>query len=127
MPARTITHDGLTLTIHQWAARTHQSPQMLRYRLNAGWSIERALSAPPTYRGRKRMPNAEQRAMLAALNADARALRRDFYQLVREIDRSLSSFASRLELLVENATPGVSNDFAASACDRGPPVAQDGV
>jgi hypothetical protein len=55
MSARTVTHDGLTLTISEWAKRTNQTPFTLRYRLDAGWPIEQALHQPLHSNGRKRV------------------------------------------------------------------------
>lgn len=44
---RTLTFDGLTLTIPQWAERIGISPQALHKRLRAGWPLEKALAEKP--------------------------------------------------------------------------------
>jgi hypothetical protein len=39
-------HDGLTLTIHQWAARTGIGVETLRWRLKTGWTEREAFTTP---------------------------------------------------------------------------------
>lgn len=41
-----LTHEGRTQCITAWASEIGMSPQALRRRLNAGWSLERALVTP---------------------------------------------------------------------------------
>jgi hypothetical protein len=41
-----ITYNGKTLTITQWGKEYNINPHLLRYRLNNGWSIEKALTTP---------------------------------------------------------------------------------
>lgn len=43
---RLITHNGLTLTLSEWAEQIGISPGTLKMRLRMGWSIERALTQP---------------------------------------------------------------------------------
>ncbi|WP_316214073.1 hypothetical protein [Bradyrhizobium sp. SZCCHNR2032] len=129
MAARTITHEGVTLTIDQWAARTQQSPQLLRYRLKAGWPVADALTQP---RGARGVPAyrdvvlAERHRQDRIRAAAARTLHRDFEKLVRDMDRALNAFKYRLAAFADT-DPGVSNDFAETVADRAPPVAQDRV
>lgn len=49
-PARLITFDGKTLCVKDWAALTGLSTFTIRYRLNRGWSTERALTLAPYQR-----------------------------------------------------------------------------
>ncbi len=49
-------HDGEALTIGEWADRTGFCEHMIRKRLRTGWSIEQAVSTPPTPRGNRRTP-----------------------------------------------------------------------
>jgi hypothetical protein len=44
---RLITHDGITLPMCDWATKVNISYNALRFRLNKGWSIERALTERP--------------------------------------------------------------------------------
>lgn len=45
-PVETVTHQGLTLSIPEWADRVGLSRQCLRHRIKNGWSSERALTEP---------------------------------------------------------------------------------
>jgi hypothetical protein len=40
----TLAHDGVTLTISQWAERTGIDKRTLLARIRLGWSVERALT-----------------------------------------------------------------------------------
>lgn len=54
-----LTFNGETLPIRDWAKRIGISPDAIRYRLRAGWSIERAITTPPDpYGVRARSKNA---------------------------------------------------------------------
>ena len=41
-----VTFRGISLNISQWAHRLGMSPGVLRYRINAGWPLEKAFSTP---------------------------------------------------------------------------------
>jgi hypothetical protein len=43
---RFLTHDGQTLCVSEWARRIGIKAATLEQRLNLGWSVERALTAP---------------------------------------------------------------------------------
>jgi hypothetical protein len=43
---RWLTWQGITLCVADWERRLGLAPQKLRYRLRAGWTIERALTTP---------------------------------------------------------------------------------
>lgn len=45
---RLLTHDGLTLTLTDWAKRLGLSKQAISARLRAGWPVDRALAQPKT-------------------------------------------------------------------------------
>lgn len=45
---RTLEYDGKRLNMNQWARLKGLHPATLQYRLNAGWSIERALNEQPS-------------------------------------------------------------------------------
>jgi uncharacterized protein (DUF433 family) len=42
-----VTHQGETLTVSEWARRSGIEVDTLLVRLNAGWSVEDALTRPP--------------------------------------------------------------------------------
>lgn len=44
---RMLTFNGETLCATEWATRTGISPELLHWRLGAGWTMERALSTTP--------------------------------------------------------------------------------
>ncbi|SRR6266436_3075358 len=131
---RTLTHEGLTLTINEWAARTNQSPQSLRYRLNSGWPVSNALNKPTGTRGRsahKDEVNAERQRCQRTLKANAKQIRREFGKLINDMDRALNAFNLRLAWILKDTddtdTPGVVADQSKSAPDRPTRTAQDGV
>jgi hypothetical protein len=45
-----LTHDGITLTIAQWARRIGMHPNTLSERLSKGWSVEKALTTPTMHK-----------------------------------------------------------------------------
>jgi hypothetical protein len=46
---RLISHEGETLCLTDWAARTGVSPQVIHWRLRRGWSVAEAFSHPRKY------------------------------------------------------------------------------
>ncbi|MBN9521098.1 hypothetical protein J0H58_21695 [bacterium] len=53
-PPRYLTHDGLTLSIREWASRLRLDVGTIRSRLDRlGWSIAQALTTPADRRFRK--------------------------------------------------------------------------
>ena len=127
MAARTITHNGVTLTITEWAKRTDQMPRTLRWRLNAGWPIEQALHLPLDPRGRERTDRQEQTMRLdRELRTKAVQINREFGKLVFAVDSALRSFREKLNsLLPDEQTPGVVKQPAESPPNRTIPSAQD--
>lgn len=125
MAARTITHDGVTLTIAQWAKRTSQPSSVLRYRIDAGWPIEDALFQPPRNSGR---PSFAAGRMEQAARIRAVKIRREFSKLVFSVDNALRTFREKMdELLPTEDTRGVVNQPKEIAPDRALPTAQDSV
>ena len=53
---RYVEYRGLTLTVSQWAGKQGMSKQCLLERLDAGWSIEKSLTAPVRPRGPNKRP-----------------------------------------------------------------------
>jgi hypothetical protein len=41
-----LTHDGITLTVSQWARKIGVRPKALQHRIGRGWSISRIFSQP---------------------------------------------------------------------------------
>jgi hypothetical protein len=117
MAIRTLTFNGQTLTIRQWATRIGLSSQVLRYRLDAGWPIAEVLNPAKQSPGSKTHSSFEDKAA---------RVQRDFNELVHEMNRSLNTFQRRIQWLIEASnTPGVVGNFAESANDRSSPTAQD--
>ncbi len=56
---RQITHEGETLSLPEWADRAGLSVRAFRQRLDAGWSVERALSRPRDRASRRFTPAQE--------------------------------------------------------------------
>lgn len=44
--SRYLTHDGITLTVTQWARRLGMRPHTVSDRIHRGWSVEQALTTP---------------------------------------------------------------------------------
>lgn len=100
-PARTITHNGITLTIKEWAKRTNQLPGTLRWRLSAGWPIAQALHASP-------YPASGDRNWTdRRLKSEAHQIKQEFGKLVFSVDEALRTFRNKLgTLLSEEQTGG---------------------
>lgn len=114
MPARTLTHDGATLTIREWATVTGQSPQLLYWRLNRGWTVERTLTVP----ARKHTRRPTHSAIFET----------EFHKLVCSIDGALRVYRKRVgSLVLEELDRGVGRNIAKSRRDRCPRVMQETV
>ena len=50
--SRTYTHDGLTMTLDDWAGRLGLDRELIRARLRIGWSFAKATTTPPPGRSR---------------------------------------------------------------------------
>ena len=94
---RTITHDGITLTISEWAERNNILAHTLRSRLDAGWPIERALFQP-RQGGR---PNFDQVSQIRHAK-----LKREFSKLVFAVDQALRTFKDKLDTLIPDEDTG---------------------
>jgi hypothetical protein len=53
-PARMITHNGMTRSIEKWSAITGLKAVTIRKRLDAGWTVELALTLPAKRRVRQK-------------------------------------------------------------------------
>jgi hypothetical protein len=95
---RTLSYNGETRTLREWAQRMGVSHQVLRYRLDAGWAVEEALSTPIQPRGlsesdfHARRTDDEARLRMSLVRAH-------FAQLVKDIDRALVAFERQLSTL----------------------------
>lgn len=63
MKTRYITHNGVTLSLKEWAARLKISVGSLHSRLSKGWPIDRALSAPGREYDKKYTFNGETKTL----------------------------------------------------------------
>jgi hypothetical protein len=124
MPVRTLTHNGITLTIAQWAKRNNLGAQTLRHRLDAGWPIEQALFRQPHNGGDIagfKPGRAEQSLQVRTVK-----LRREFTKLVFELDNALRTFRQKLDALLPDERTGGRSDLPEdSPSDRTIPTAQD--
>ncbi|QOZ76717.1 hypothetical protein XH83_15410 [Bradyrhizobium sp. CCBAU 53351] len=110
MPARTLTHNGMTQTISAWAKHTGQSPQLLYWRLSQGWTIERTLTTP----ARKHTSRPTRSAIFET----------EFHKLVCTIDGALRIYRKRVgSLALEELDRGATKMFPRSRCDRSTPAA----
>jgi hypothetical protein len=111
MPARKLTHDGLTLTVRQWANLTGLTTRIIDYRLSRGWTTEQALTTPRWKRLAVPVPH---RAHLET----------EFHKLICSIDGALRVYRKRVGSLVfEELDRGVGQTFAKSRRDRSIPAA----
>ncbi len=124
---RTLTHDGQTLTIAHWAAKTGQSPAALRTRLYNGWSVAEALTTPKGSSGPARHSRnyRQHRGAKRKLVVDAMQIRREFNKLAADLNGALATFNSRLAWILKEDAPGVVDNFAQSPADRPSPSAQE--
>ena len=51
---RTLTHEGVTMSLYDWADRTGIPAKVIGYRVGSGWPIDRALSLPIMKRGKRK-------------------------------------------------------------------------
>lgn len=111
MPARKLTHDGLTLTVREWASLTSQTPRIIYWRLSRGWTIEQALTTARWQR-------------VARPIAHQAKLETEFHKLVCSIDGALRVYRKHVGSLVfEELAPGVGRNIAKSRRDRSIPAA----
>lgn len=145
---RQIKFNGVSRTVADWARLTGISSDTLTKRLNAGWSVEDAMSKPVGNQGRR------SRAVHAtALTHALPALvdwQRDMHAAHRQLTRSIRSFVRGVEEqmaelrhgldqhlaaqrdeanrnIIASHTPGVGESISKSADDRCPRVAQESV
>ncbi|MGY4332788.1 hypothetical protein ACVWWG_007205 [Bradyrhizobium sp. LB7.2] len=113
MPARTLTHDGLTLTIRQWANLTGQTTRIIYWRLSQGWTVEQTLTTPKWKRVAKPVTRHAH-------------IETEFHKLVCSIDGALRVYRKRVGSLVFGELDrGVAEKFARNARDRCSRVTQD--
>jgi hypothetical protein len=119
---RTITLNGETLTIPQWAKRLNMGAHAIRYRLNTGWSVEEALTTPHTGLGRP--VYAERIRIHHRRKSTAELFACEFSRLVRDIDTSLRVFRNRL-VAISGQDPGVAENISEEPFDRATPSTQE--
>ena len=68
MNSDTITYDGRTLTIKEWAALTDIPAEAIRWRNNAGWPPSRTLTQRPRKYKQKKTPACGARRLQDCLN-----------------------------------------------------------
>ncbi|MGW1423191.1 hypothetical protein ACWAT4_24095 [Bradyrhizobium manausense] len=112
---RTLTYNGLTLSHDEWAERYSINKRNLRWRLDAGWPAEQALTAQRSKRGQRcsvtRTPTlAEQ---LPAL----RDWQRDMHAAHRQMTRSVRSFVRQMEEQMAELRYGLDQHLAAQLAE----------
>lgn len=130
MSPHNLTYDGQTLSVADWAKRHKLNPQLIRYRLNAGWPVADALQKPAGKRGRSAHSdaiNAERQRSARARKAQGKRIQREFNKLVVDLNRALNVFNYRLGVIIlaDDDTPGVGRGQTKSAKDRCSRVAQE--
>lgn len=118
-PLTTLTHNGLTLPLIEWAKRTGQSATCLRARIKLGWPIADALYRPRTGRGQPAFSDREKR--------QAEHMNAAFNKLVQEVDYALRTFKRRMEATLKGPINdrGMVANFSENLPDRTPPSTQD--
>lgn len=140
-PSHMITFEGTTKSVADWSRLTGLSAGLIAKRLNAGWSVENALTAPLDSRGRKRKPKVKQgKATLAAslpaladyqrdTHAAHRRLTRTVRAFIRDIEQQIADLRHDADQLLaaqhNDAEPPVVDDFLPNASDRMSPSAQE--
>jgi len=67
-----IDYRGETKTLKEWAAALGQTVQLLRRRLNLGWSVERAFGVGPLPRGRWVVPANRERSQFVTIDGETK-------------------------------------------------------
>jgi hypothetical protein len=122
--SKTLTLNGETLTIPQWAKRLNLTANTIRYRIRTGWPLEQALTIP--HSGLGRPIYADRVKVHQRRKSAAELLARDFARMVEEIDHALRKFKGRLGTL-SGQTPGVVESIDEQPFDRATPSTQDSV
>lgn len=127
--AQTYEHDGLALTLKQWAHRLGIAPATLSNRIHTGWPLEQALSKPVTPGSKERILTFEGETMnceqwAARLGGSAQTLRARLRAgwsveeaLTTKFNRSTGPRPKARATPVgrEGATPGVGQNFSQCA------------
>lgn len=144
---RILTYKGLTLTHDEWADRYGLTTRSLRFRLDAGWPVERALNEPLSKRGRQRKPthtslmqqlpalqdwqrdmHAAHRQMTRSVRAFVRQMEEQMAQLRHSLDQQLAAQRDEAHSnIIASHTPGVGQSTSKSADDRCSRVTQESV
>ena len=147
MTIRTLTYEGLTLSIREWTERTGLTEETIRARLRAGWTTERVLKPTLDRRGRKRTPkptllgkelpawnryqhsvHTAHRQLTQSIRLFLRDIEQQMAELRHQVDADLAAQHERAtRAVLASHAPGVVTDLAQRPNDRSPPVAQDGV
>jgi hypothetical protein len=146
---RQIEFNGVTRPVADWARLTGIASDTLTKRLNAGWSVEAALTEPVGKQGRKAMlvPASSLIQALPALvdwqrdmHAAHRQLTRSIRTFVRGVEEQMAELRHGLDqhlaaqrdeahrnIVAAQTTPGVVKNISKKPDDRCSPVAQETV
>ncbi|WP_234680800.1 hypothetical protein [Bradyrhizobium monzae] len=133
---RPIQFNGVSRPLADWARLAGISSDTLTKRLDAGWSVEDALTKPVGKQGRKAMslPSSSLVHALPALrdwqrdmHAAHRRMTRLARSLIRQMDEQMAELRHSLDQHMAANTPGVGQHLSENANDRSIPSMQDRV
>lgn len=122
---RKITFQGATKSAVDWSRLIGLSAGVIIKRLDAGWSVERTLTAPLSTRGRKRKTKQGPQMPLPALadyqrdmHAAHRRLSQSVRSFVREIERQMAELRHGLDKRLNEQDRGAVANFNETPSDR---------
>lgn len=102
---RYLRYNGKRMCLKHWAREIGLAPQTLAFRLKAGWSIERALTAPLMLSGPGPKPKVAQHPYISDTQARiAKSHAALTHHMQRELQAFLKNFSDALVLHAELAS-----------------------
>ena len=129
-----ITFNGETMSVKEWAERIGISPVTLRYRLDAGWPLDKALTSVQfVYRAKKDNPDErfdayrlEAQQMQAELKRMVRLFTRNTGREAAELSRQATAMITERLRIPDNVmTGGVVEETPVKRPDQSLSFAQD--
>jgi hypothetical protein len=96
---RQLTHNGETLSILQWAAKTGLDAGLIRKRIKAGWTNEYILNPEKHPHAKKRRADLRPKKRKSDID-------RSFNRLLFSIDMALREFKQQIEEIENDDTGG---------------------
>lgn len=112
---RQIEFNGVSRPVADWARLTGISSDTITKRLNAGWSVEAALSKPVGKQGRKAfsLPTPTRSRSLAQALPALVEWQRDMHAAHRQMTRSVRLFVRQMEAQMAELRHGLDQHLAA--------------